>query len=58
MKEDNLISLADEVLAEDKEILAEVIEEDIKPILKHQKELADKAFEKEYKEVLELEGTL
>lgn len=50
------MELIDELLAEDIEILEELIKEDIQPIIDYRKQQADKAFEKEYKELRELEG--
>lgn len=55
MEKDSLLTIADEILSEDKEILDEIIEEDIKPIIAYQKEQADKTFEKNYKALRELE---
>lgn len=54
MKE-NLMTLMDEVIAEDMEIIDEFVEEEVKPLMDYLKEQRKKALEKEYKEVLELE---
>lgn len=56
MKEDSLIEITDELLAEDTEIIEELMEEEIQPIIDYKKELERKIFDKAYKEVLELEG--
>lgn len=55
MQKDSLLTIADEILSEDKKILDEIIEEDIKPIVAYLKEQADKTFEKNYKALKELE---
>lgn len=51
----DFMAIADELIREAKEIADELIEEEILPLIKHQKEEEDKAFEKAYTEVKELE---
>jgi len=51
----DFMAIADELVKEAKEVIDELIEEEIMPLIKHQKEQEDKAFEKAYKEVKELE---
>jgi hypothetical protein len=57
MKE-NLSTLIDEMLKEDKESVDEFIEEEIKPIADYIKAQRKKELEKEYEEVLKLEGEI
>lgn len=58
MKETSVMNLIDDIIAEDKEIIDELIEEEIKPIIEYKKKLQKEQFEREYREVLELEGKI
>lgn len=51
----SFMEIVDEVLAEDLEILGELYNEEIKPIVDYRKEQEKKRFEVLYKEVLKLE---
>ena len=54
MKE-NLLTLLDETIAEDMEIIGEWFEEEIQPLIDYQLEQEKKQNEKLYREVLQLE---
>jgi len=55
MKE-NLLTLLDETIAEDMEIIDEWFEEEIQPLIDYQLEQEKKQNEKDYREVLKLEA--
>lgn len=49
------MKIVDETIAEELEIVEEVIRDEIKPIIDYRKNLENKIFNKAYKEVLDLE---
>lgn len=55
MKEQSYLEVANEVIAEERAIIAEVIEEEIQPIIEYREKLEREAFEKIYREVKRLE---
>jgi hypothetical protein len=55
---DNLLDLFREVIVEDKESIKEFIKVEIKPVADYLKSRRKKELEKEYEEVLKLEGEI
>jgi len=55
LKEQSYLEMANEVIEEEKAIIAEVIAEEIQPIIEYRKKLEKEAFEKIYREVRKLE---
>ena len=55
MSKSEFIDIADEVIAEDLEIIEELIEEEIKPLIDYRKQLEKKIFDKAFEEVKTLE---
>lgn len=55
MKEQTFIEIVDELIKEDKEIIDNLLEEELKPMVDYNKAQERKLFEKAYEEVLELE---
>ena len=55
MAKTTFLDIVDEVIAESLEVIEEVIKEEIEPIIKRQQEMNRRAFERSYKEFLELE---
>ena len=53
----NFQQICEEVIAESKEIIDELMREEIEPLLKYRQTLEKKEFEKAYKEVLDLEAS-
>ncbi len=53
----NFQQICDEIIAETTEIINELMEEEITPLLKYRQTLEKKEFEKAYKEVLDLEAS-
>ena len=54
-KEQTFIEIVDELIKEDKEIIDNLLEEELKPMVDYNKAQERKLFEKAYEEVLELE---
>jgi len=54
-KEENIIELMQECIAEDMEAMREVIEEDLMPLIKYRQEEERKILDKALKEVQDLE---
>lgn len=54
-KEQTFTEMVDELIAEDKEIIDEFLEEELKAMVDYNKAQEKKLFEKAYKEVRELE---
>lgn len=55
MKEDTIIEITDDLVKEAKEIVDELIKEEVMPLLKRQEEQDKALFDKAYKELIELE---
>jgi hypothetical protein len=53
-KEPNYISIMEEIIAEEEQIIEDIVEEEIVPLIKYQQEQENKAFDKAYKEYQEL----
>lgn len=54
-KEQTFTEIVDELIAEDKEIIDEFLEEELRPMVEYNKAQERRLFEKAYKEVIELE---
>lgn len=55
MKEQSFKEVVDELIAEDKELIDEFLEEELRPMVDYNKAQERKLFEKYYKEVKDLE---
>ena len=56
-KEDNIIEIMQECIAEDMEAMREVIQEDLVPLIEYRTKLEKDIYNKAYKELQELEET-
>ena len=54
-KEPNYLTIIDELINEEGSIMNELIEEEIAPLIKYQKEKENESFDKAYREFKELE---
>ncbi len=52
---DDMVTIIQEMIAEDMLVLQSLFETDFVPLIKHRRELERKAFDKAYKEVRDLE---